>query len=62
MSPFATNTRKVDVLTENDWQTFQSVADAAKYIGVAPCTLSTKLIKDLPCRGFSVRYHDCINL
>lgn len=62
MSPFATNTRKVDVLTENGWQTFQSVTDAAKYIGVAACTLSTKLIKDLPCRGFSVRYHDCTNL
>jgi hypothetical protein len=62
MSPFATNTRKVNVLTENGWQTFQSVTDAAKYIGVAPCTLSTKLIKDLPCRDFSVRYHDHINL
>lgn len=62
MSPFATNTRKVDVLTENGWRTFQSVTDAAKYIGVATCTLSTKLIKDLPCRGFSVRYHDCTNL
>ena len=62
MSPFATNTRKVDVLTENGWQTFQSVTDAAKYIGVAACTLSTKLIKDLPCGGYSVRYHDCTNL
>lgn len=62
MGMFATNARQIDVLTENGWQTFQSVADAAKYIGVAPCTLSTKLIKDLPCRGFSVRYHDRINL
>lgn len=58
MNPFATNSREVDVLTENGWQTFQSVTEAAKYIGVAVCTLSTKLIKDLPCRGYSVRYHE----
>lgn len=61
MNLFITNSREVDVLTENGWQTFQTVTDAAKYIGVAACTLSTKPIKDLPCRGFSVRYHDCIN-
>lgn len=57
MNPFATYTKSVDVLTNEGWRTFESVKDAAAFIGCAHGTLSAKLIHDLPCKGFEVRYH-----
>ena len=58
MSPFATYIKAVDVLTKDGWRTFESIKDAASYIGCAHGTLSAKLIRDLPCKGYQVRYHE----
>ena len=58
MNPFATYTKAVDVLTDNGWKTFESIKEAADYIGCAHGTLSAKLIRDLPCKGYQVRYHE----
>jgi hypothetical protein len=58
MNIFATNPKKVDVLTKNGWKTFDLLKDAAEYIGCAPSMLSAKLIRDLPCKGYQVRYHE----
>ena len=58
MSPFATYIKAVDVLTKDGWRTFESIKDAATYIGCAHGTLSAKLIRDLPCKGYQVRYHE----
>lgn len=58
MNIFATNPKKVDVLTKNGWKTFDLIKDAAEYIGCAHSTLSAKLIRDLPCKGYQVRYHN----
>ena len=58
MNPFQTYIKPVDILTENGWKTFESIKDAAAYIGCAHGTLSAKLIRDLPCKGFQVRYHN----
>jgi len=58
MSPFATYIKAVDVLTDKGWKTFESIKDAAAYIGCAHGTLSAKLIRDLPCKGYQVRYHE----
>jgi hypothetical protein len=52
-----TYTKPVDVLTDNGWKTFESLKDAASFIGCAPSSLSAKLIRDLPCKGFQVRHH-----
>lgn len=57
MNPFTTYIKAVDVLTDKGWITFESVKDAAAFIGCAHGTLSAKLIHDLPCKGFEVRYH-----
>lgn len=32
MSPFATNTVKVDVLTQSGWKTFDTIKEAAAHI------------------------------
>lgn len=53
-----TYTKPVDVLTDKGWRMFKSVKDAAEFIGCAHSTLSAKLIRDLPCKGFQVRYHE----
>lgn len=58
MSPFATYVKPVDVLTDKGWKTFESIKGAAAFIGCAHGTLSAKLIRDLPCKGFQVRYHN----
>ena len=58
MSPFVTYIKAVDVLTKDGWRTFESIKDAAAYIGCAHGTLSAKLIRDLPCKGYQVRYHE----
>ena len=58
MSPFTTYIKAVDVLTDKGWKTFESIKDAAAYIGCAHGTLSAKLIRDLPCHGYQVRYHE----
>lgn len=58
MSPFATYIKAVDVLTDKGWRTFESIKDAANYIGCAHSTLPAKLIRDLPCKGYQVRYHE----
>lgn len=58
MNPFATYIKAVDVLTKDGWKTFESIKDAAAYLGVAHGTLSAKLIRDLPCKGHQVRYHE----
>ena len=53
-----TYTKPVDVLTDKGWRPFKSVKDAAEFIGCAHGTLSAKLIRDLPCKGYQVRYHN----
>lgn len=58
MSPFTTYIKAVDVLTKDGWRTFESIKEAANYIGCAHGTLSAKLIRDLPCKGYQVRYHE----
>ena len=58
MSPFVTYIKAVDVLTDKGWKTFESIKDAADFIGCAHGTLSAKLIRDLPCKGYQVRYHE----
>ena len=58
MNALATYTKAVDVLTTKGWRTFDSIKDAASYIGCAHGTLSAKLIRDLPCKGYQVRYHE----
>lgn len=50
--------RKVDVKVQDEWYTFNSVADAAKFIGASRNNLSTALQKEQPTyRGHEVRYH-----
>lgn len=58
MNAFATYIKAVDVLTDKGWKTFESIKDAAEFIGCAHSTLFVKLIRDLPCKGFQVRYHE----
>lgn len=58
MSPLATYIKSVDVLTKDGWRIFESIKEAAAFIGVAHGTLSAKLIRDLPCKGYQVRYHE----
>ena len=58
MNPFVTYIKSVDVLTKDGWRTFESIKDAASFIGCAHGTLSAKLIRDLPCKGYQVRYHE----
>lgn len=53
-----TYTKPIDVLTDKGWRFFKSVKDAAEFIGCAQGTLSAKLIRDLPCKGYQVRYHE----
>ena len=58
MNPFATYTKAVDVLTDKGWMAFESIKDAAAFIGCSRSFLSVSLRKDTPCHGFQVRNHE----
>ena len=58
MSPVATNTVKVDVLTQSGWKTFDTIKEAAAHIGVSHSCLTVALRKEKPCKGFTVRHHE----
>ena len=50
--------RKVDIKIGNEWHTFDSVADAAKFIGCRQYNLSTALNAEKNTyKGYEVRFH-----
>ena len=51
-----TNSRKVQVLFDNGWKTFNSISQAAKAIGVKLNKLSHDLLNGKTCNGYQVRY------
>ena len=58
MNPHTTYAVQVDVLTQTGWQTFETIKEAAVYIGVTPSTLTVALRKEKPCKGFHVRRNE----
>lgn len=57
MNALATYTKAVDVLTTKGWRTFDSIKDAAAFIGCSRSFLSVSLRKDITCKGYQVRTH-----
>lgn len=50
--------KSVDVMTEEGWRTFESIKEAAEFIGVSQYKLSRALFHDDPtCGGRQIRLH-----
>ena len=53
----STKPKKVDILFENGWKTFNSISQAAKAIDARLNHLSHALLNGKTCNGHHVRYH-----
>lgn len=54
----AYNNKPVDVMTDEGWRTFDTMTEAAEFIGVLPYRLSRALFHDDPtCGGRQIRLH-----
>ena len=51
------NAISIDIKTQQGWIAFDSIKDAAEYLGVSHSFLSVCLRKDKPCLGFALRPH-----
>lgn len=50
--------KPVDVMTDEGWLTFDTMSEAAEFIGVLPYRLSRALFHDDPtCGGRQIRLH-----
>lgn len=50
--------KSVDVMTEEGWRTFESIKEAAEFIGVSQYKLSRALFHDdSTCGGRQIRLH-----
>ena len=58
MSSGATYHKPVDVMTDEGWRTFDSIKEAADFLGVPHCRLSRAIFHDDPtCGGRMIRRH-----